>query len=710
VSEELNQPQAAPRGANLLSFGAFAGASANSALEIELQVDQILESLSIAERLDLMSGDGAFISGTRAMSKRYNGVPVVAGALKRLGIPGIRFTDGPRGVVMYHSTAFPSPMARGASFNVELEERIGDAIGVEARTQGANLFAGVCINLLRHPAWGRAQETYGEDSFLLGEMGVALVTGTQRHVMACVKHFAANSMENSRLWLDVKIDERDLSDIYLPHFRKCIDAGVAGVMTAYNSVNGSPCGQQNHLISEVLKGQWGFEGFVISDFTWGIRSAADAVNAGMDVEMPFRWRFRALPRLLTSRKISLDRINDAVRRLLRMQIRFGSVGEPDRYVEEAVAGPEHRALSRSAAAESMVLLRNEIISRLDTAPATASTESRDSREGSGPLLPIDPNTVSSIAVIGWLAAEQNIGDLGSSQVHPPSVVTLLHGMATAGAEFGIDIRFHDGVDPSGAASLAANCEAVVVVAGSSYRDEGEWIIRAGGDRSSLRLCDHDEQLIAAVVAANSKTAVVLMGGSAFITDTWHEQVPALVMAWYPGMEGGHAVADLIFGRVAPAGRLPCTWPASSNDLPPFQRFAKSITYGPLHGYRLLEANRQVPSFPFGFGLGYSQIQWSAPELQSSIEVSDGEFEIRIAVDVTNSGTRPAIEVIQAYRPQKLGSYESPLRTLCGFAKVHLGPGESRTASVRLQLSGRTAEIFLGQSSDPTTHQRVLIES
>ena len=322
MSEELNQPQAAPRGANLLSFGAFAGASANSALEIELQVDQILESLSIAERLDLMSGDGAFISGTRAMSKRYNGVPVVAGALKRLGIPGIRFTDGPRGVVMYHSTAFPSPMARGASFNVELEERIGDAIGVEARTQGANLFAGVCINLLRHPAWGRAQETYGEDSFLLGEMGVALVTGIQRHVMACVKHFAANSMENSRLWLDVKIDERDLSDIYLPHFRKCIDAGVAGVMTAYNSVNGSPCGQQNHLISEVLKGQWGFEGFVISDFTWGIRSAADAVNAGMDVEMPFRWRFRALPRLLTSRKISLDRINDAVRRLLRMQIGF----------------------------------------------------------------------------------------------------------------------------------------------------------------------------------------------------------------------------------------------------------------------------------------------------------------------------------------------------------------------------------------------------
>ncbi|MEX0767867.1 MAG: glycoside hydrolase family 3 N-terminal domain-containing protein [Microthrixaceae bacterium] len=371
---------------------------------MEQKVDQLLNSLSMRERIHVMSGDGPLISGTRAMSQRYNAVPVVAGEIKRLGIPGLRFTDGPRGIVMYHSTAFPSPMARGASFDIGLELRVGDAIGVEARTQGANLFAGVCINLLRHPAWGRAQETYGEDSFLLGEMGVALVEGTQRHVMACVKHFAANSMENSRLWLDVQVDDRDLADIYLPHFKKCIDAGAAGVMTAYNSVNGSPCGHQHHLITDILKDAWSFDGFVISDFTWGIRNAAAAVNAGMDVEMPFRWRFRRLPRLLAAGKVSATRINDAARRVLRKQVEFGSRGEPERYRDDVIAGPEHRSLARQAARESLVLLRNEPVETHAPVKNRKDSDSSESHQGIQPVLPLDPNRISSLAVIGWLAA------------------------------------------------------------------------------------------------------------------------------------------------------------------------------------------------------------------------------------------------------------------------------------------------------------------
>jgi beta-glucosidase len=686
------------------AFGAFTSGAKRSEAELERELDQLLKSLSMKERMHLMSGDGNLIAGTRAMSKRYNEVPVVAGAIDRLGIPGLRFTDGPRGVVMHHSTAFPSPMARGASFDPDLEERIGEAIGVEARTQGANLFAGVCINLLRHPAWGRAQETYGEDSYLLGEMGVALINGTQRHVMACVKHFAANSMENSRLWLDVRVSDSDLRDIYLPHFRKCIEAGAAGVMTSYNSVNGSPCGQHHELITETLKGEWRFEGFVISDFTWGIRNAADAVNAGMDVEMPFRWRFRSLPRLLASGKISAERINDAARRVLRMQVRFGSRGDFAKYRSDAVAGDEHRTLARTAAVESMVLLRNE------NAPIPLQNKHSDTSATPQPLLPLDTSKIRSVAVIGWLAAEQNIGDLGSSQVHPPSVVTLLHGLSSAGMQYGLDVRYHDGIDCSGAAALVSQCDAVVLVAGSSYRDEGEWIIRAGGDRSSLRLSEHDERLIGEVVAANPATAVVLMGGSAFVTDTWHSTVPAVLMAWYPGMEGGHAVADLIFGRSSPSGRLPCTWPASTNKLPPFQRFTRHIEYGPLHGYRLMEASGQRPSFPFGFGLGYSSIEWGEPVLDQVAANASGSFTAVISVGLTNTGSTAGTEVVQVYLAQSLGSYSAPLLTLNGFKKVRIEAGGSATARVTLELQELPEVAFVGPDADPVSHRAVRLSN
>ena len=652
---------------------------------LEDRVSELLSALTLAEKISLMSGDGPLIAGTREMSRRYNARPIIAGALGRLKIAGIRFTDGPRGVVMYHSTAFPSPMARAATFDPRLEERIGDAIGVEARTQGANLFAGVCINLLRHPAWGRAQETYGEDGHLLGEMGAALIRGSQRHVMACVKHFAANSMENSRLWLDVRVDERDLHDIYLPHFRRCVDEGVVGVMSAYNLVNGSPCGHHHRLLTEVLKGDWGFDGFVMSDFTWGVRNARAAANGGMDLEMPFRWRFRALPRLVARGRVPVARIDDAARRLLRAQVRHEGRGEPERYRPEVVAGGEHRALARDAAAMSVVLLRNEVAPLPDGAEPT-------------PVLPIPGDATTSIAVIGWLAAEPNLGDLGSSQVHPPSVVTVLHGLVTAGERHGVVVRYHDGRDVAAAEELAARCDVALVVAGSSHRDEGEWIITDGGDRSSLRLRPADEELIGAVAAANRRTAVLLMGGSAFVTDGWHDRVPALAMVWYPGMEGGHGVADVIFGERPPGGRLPCTWPASTNELPPFRRFARRITYGPLHGYRMMEAKHQRPAFRFGFGLGYTTIERGTPDV---VVEADGDARVAtITMMLTNTGSRPGVEMIQAYVPEVLGSHDGALLTLRGFLRVDLEPGQTVEARLSVALGADTRVVSVGLSSDP----------
>ena len=675
----------------------LADSAPSDPLAVETEVARLVASMSTAERIGLMSGDGPFLSGTRAMATRYNGEPIVAGALPRLDLPGIRFTDGPRGIVMYHSTAFPSPMARAATFDPILEEMIGDAIGVEARTQGANLFAGVCINLLRHPAWGRAQETYGEDPHLLGEMGAALVRGTQRHVMACVKHYAVNSMENSRNWLDVRIDEADLRDLYLPHFHRCVDEGVAGVMTAYNKVNGRYCGHHRHLVTDILKGEWGFDGFVMSDFTVGIRGAKAAMDGGLDLEMPFGFFFKRLPSLVRRRRVSHTRITDAATRLVRQQVRFASRGEPDRYRADAVAGPAHRALAREAAARSMVLLRNELVA----GPAGGSAS---------PLLPLDPSSTRRLAVIGWLAAERNLGDLGSSQVHPPSVITLLQGLRDAGDRLGVEVVHHDGREPDAAAAMAASCDAVVVVAGSSFRDEGEWIIKAGGDRRSLRLRAADEQLVSSTAAANPRTTVVLMGGSAFEIDSWCDAVPAVVMAWYPGMEGGHAVADVLFGEAEPEGRLPCTWPARRNRLPEFHRFARRIRYGPLHGYRLMEAERQEPQYWFGHGLGYATIEWGEPVVESVDRAEDGTITVSVSVPLTNASDRPGVEVVQAYLPEVLGTHRTPLGTLRAFGRIYIGPGKTASKRLTIAVPDGTAVIRLGPSADPRQQSTVVVDT
>ncbi len=210
--------------------------------KISQAVRILLSELTKDEQLSLLDGDEPFYSGLRKiLCDRYNRVPFVHGSIPHLEIPGIRFTDGPRGIVMGASTAFPVSMARGATWDTALEERIGNAIGLEAKAQGANYFAGVCINLPRHPAWGRIQETYGEDPVLLGEFGAALTRGVQRHVMACVKHFALNSMENARFRVDVKVEESVLHEVYLPHFKRVVEAGVASVMSSYNTVNGEVC-------------------------------------------------------------------------------------------------------------------------------------------------------------------------------------------------------------------------------------------------------------------------------------------------------------------------------------------------------------------------------------------------------------------------------------------------------------------------------------
>jgi len=224
--------------------------------ERERRIAELVSRMTLEDKVAQMHGS-AGIADLAVMVIRYNLYPSKSGANKRLGIPPIRFTDGPRGVALGRSTCFPVSMARAATWDLELEERIASAMGIEARAQGSNFFGGVCINLLRHPGWGRAQETFGEDPYLLGAMGAAMVRGLQQHLMACVKHFACNSVEESRFYVDVRLDERTLREVYLPHFKKCVDSGAAAVMSAYNRVNGEYCAHNAHLLRDILKGEWG---------------------------------------------------------------------------------------------------------------------------------------------------------------------------------------------------------------------------------------------------------------------------------------------------------------------------------------------------------------------------------------------------------------------------------------------------------------------
>src|SRR5688572_12527744 len=490
---------------------AAAAARVRDGADPHVEARALVAAMTREEKLGCLDGDTPFWDGLiDGIQGGYYEHPYPAAAVPRLGIPGFAFSDGPRGVVVGHATAFPVSMARGATFDPALEEEIGQAIGRELRAVGATFYGGVCVNLLRHPGWGRAQETYGEDPHHVGEMGAALARGVQRHAMACVKHFACNSIENARFKLDVTADERALHEVYLPHFARVVRDGVGSVMSAYNAVNGEWCGHSRRLLTEILRDEWGFDGFVVSDFQFGLRDAVASVEAGLDVEMPYvQQRAQHLPAALADGRLSEALVGRTAERVVATLLRFAHVldapADP-----RVVACAEHRALSRQAAVQSTVLLRNE-----------------------DAFLPLDPARLRRLAVIGRLAATPNLGDGGSCNVHPPHVVTPLDGLRAALPNATV---VHD--EGGDAARVAADADAAVVVVGYTRHDEGEFIDSAGvshlfhlfppmpdaetgtrlqaamrraadghgmspgGDRRRLGLSAADEALVRTVAAAN----------------------------------------------------------------------------------------------------------------------------------------------------------------------------------------------------------------
>jgi beta-glucosidase len=675
-------------------------AEVRSGADAEKVAAGLYAQLTGAERLDLLDGDQDFWPGIQEMIEEgYNLRPIVHGAVARLGIPGLRFSDGPRGVVMGRSTAFPVSMARGATWDVNLEERIGDVIGAEARAQGANFFGGVCINLPRHPAWGRAQETYGEDPILLGEMASALARGTQRYVMACAKHYALNSMENARFSVDVTCDEATLHETYLPHFRRVVEEGVYAIMSAYNSVNGEWCGQNESLLTGILRDQWGFRGVVVSDFLWGLRDAVLSLRAGLDVEEPFRQqRAQHLAAALADGRASWSDVERAGVRILAAQLQHAATLLVPPPPPEVVASPQHRALARDAASQAMVLLRNDPVE--DT-----------------PVLPLRADRLRSLAVIGRLADDPGTGDRGSSFVRAAHVVTALTGLRAALP--GVDIRHTAADDPAEAAAVSAGCDAAVIVAGFTAEDEGEFVdpqafgrpeLRAlcppapdpalaerlignadghaasppgggttGGDRARLTLRPIDEDIIRAVAAANPRTVVAVRAAGAVLMEAWRESVPTVLMTWYCGMEGGHALADVLLGNVDATGRLPFSIPTDEAHLPAFDGNATAITYDRWYGQRLLDRLGVPAAYPLGFGLSYTTFDFNGAAAEQ-----DGPESLRVSTTVRNTGDRDGRHVVQVYGV-RLDGDRAGERALLGFAPVRVPAGRSQDVTVPASL-------------------------
>jgi len=598
-----------------------------------------------------------------------------AGGDEGLGIPSYRMVDGPRGARAGNATAFPVAMARGATFDAELEWRVGKAIGREVAAKGGNVLLAPTINLLRHPGWGRAQETYSEDSCHMGVMAVAFVSGVQNHVLSSPKHFALNNLENTRFTLSANIDARALHEVYLPHFKRCVvEAAAASVMSAYNKVNGVYCGEHRELLTEILREDWGFRGFVESDWFLGARSTTDALKNGLDIEMPAPYRFsdEKLSAALADGSLAEADIDRAAGNALYQKIawRLDVATEVDPAVVECA---EHVALAREVAEASVVLLKNNDV------------------------LPLRDSAQMKFAVVGDMAMIANLGDRGSSSVTSSKVSSPLIGIQSQATLSHIEF-FATDADFEGLASF----DVCIVVTGLTYKDEGEFIPTAqleveqgalarGGDRMDLQLPEAEMQMLRQVTGVAQKTVVVVEGGSAVQVSGWLDEVDGLLMAWYPGREGGQAIARVLFGEVNPSGRMPATVPSSIRQLPDWDVTAEDVPHDLLHGYRYLDHLGESPQFAFGFGLSYTEFElYNLCARRTPVG-----FELQ--VDVSNIGDRQGATVVQVYLSCEDSAVFRVPKELKHFAKVPLDASE--TVTLLLNIGDEALAFYDVQQHD-----------
>lgn len=628
--------------------------SNHPALARELAKD-LIAKMTLREKAFMLSGHWHMVNGL--LHRRvYNYDPIAGGGCRRLGIPPLLFSDGPRGVVMKSATCFPTSNLRAAAFDTALEEAIGEAIAKECIALGANYFAGVCINLLRHPSWGRAQEAYGEDQFLTGKYGAALTRGLQKYgVISCPKHFYMNSIENLRFSVSADADEETLRDVYLYHFEECFKAGAGSVMSAYNKVNGVYCGESKAVFDHLKT--LGFEGFSISDFVWGVHDGPESVRAGLDVEMPLTLR-RGLSLIAAVKRGTLDvsLLDERCENIIATMLRFQNVYRAQHFAKDVVCCKAHTALARTAMEKGAVLLKNNGV------------------------LPLrDPQ--SKIVLAGRFANEKVIGDHGSSSVHPPYVTTPYEGFSKVFPHT-VLVTGDKLIDYSQATDDA---DVIVAVVGNDYRDEGEFVTNTnpklvtGGDRKSLRLHKEDAALIHALKKLGKQLVVIFYAGSAVITNDWSADADAILYAGYPGMEGANAIADIVSGKVNPSGKLPFTVAQNENDYPPFpysDEKGQHVTYGYYHGYALFDQTKKAVEYPFGFGLSYTSFAYRDAKAAAT------DDKIVVSCRIKNTGACAGEEVMLVFVGSNLPG--KPHKLLKGFARVALQPGEEQICTVTIQ--------------------------
>ena len=655
-------------------------------LSPDRRADLVIAQMTLDEKIQLVHGTGwgALRPGAPIPPGSNEGAGFVPG-IERLGIPAINMADSAVGVRMAavesrYATLLPSTLGAAASFDPEAVYLYGSVIGRELRDQGFNMSIGGGVDLIREPRNGRNFEYAGEDPILAGTMAGQLMKGLQaQHVMGDIKHYALNDQETGRNILNVILDKRAMRETDLLAFQIAVKiAQPAGVMCAYNKVNGDYSCENDYLLNRVLKKEWGFQGWVLSDWG-GTHSTTKAALNGLDQEMPGGDFFgAALEKAVDSREVPEARLNDMVHRILRSMFACGVIDNPPvRSVVDPFQGLED---ARHIAEESIVLLKND-----------------------GDLLPLDAARVTSIALIGSHADVGVLSGGGSAQVDPPggdpvsrkkggspwmhpvwfpsSPLKYIRAKAPQAT-----VKYNDGADPAAAAKLAKASQVAIVFV-NQFMSEGR-------DAATLSLPDNQDALVSAVAAANPHTIVVIESGGP-VSMPWVGSVQGVLEAWYPGIGGAQALAAILFGDVNPSAKLPVTFAKSDAELPhpevpgidlkPANRpppFDVSYTERLKVGYKWFEAEHKQPLFPFGYGLSYTTYAYSALK-------ADGNART-VSFSVRNAGRRAGAEVAQLYVTLPSAAGE-PFKRLVAWERVQLRAGESKT--VTLQLDPLYLSIF-----------------
>jgi beta-glucosidase len=616
----------------------------NSNLDLEERVEDLLGRLTLEEKFKLSNGIQMFY--TRPID--------------RLGIPKFKMCDGPHGIGPHSTgntecTYFPVGMCRTATWNPELAEEFGVALAEEIREIGYHMSLGPGVNIIRTPLGGRNFEYQTEDPYLNKIMTVHIAKGLQsKRIAACVKHYVCNNQDTNRFTVNAVVSERALQEIYLPAFEASVrEADAWSIMSCYNKVNGVYGCENKDLLTERLRNQWGFRGFVVTDWyaTRWSESTEKAVNAGLSLEMPAPLKFkkRKLKQALSEGKFTQETFDENIRRLLRVMFLTGLFEKKNQLPKGSRNTPEHQSVARKIAEEGIVLLKN-----------------KDN------LLPLNIDEIKKLAVIGPNADEKMAMGGGSSQVLPPYEITPLKGLEEK-CKGKIQI-----------VSTPSDADVTIVIAGLNHERgmDAEFV-----DRDSFDLPLDQIELIKNTVHENPKTIVVLISAIVGMTD-WIDNVPSILQAWYPGMEGGHAIANIIFADANPSGKLPVTIPKKLSDSPAHKSERTfpgddNVYYdeGIFVGYRHFDTNDIEPLFPFGHGLSYTTFSYDNLKINSN-SISKNE-KITISCDITNSGKLEGAEIAQLYIQDVESSAERPIKELKRFKKINLNPSEKETISFEL---------------------------